>query len=147
MLSNDSSRAGGIKGKLRRFFRRSPKPGRAGSPPSEQSPPASSGEVPSAYEQIIHPDLKPADDDAPLIERLKSSVTAGFGTFKVVLKIAAESSDWNPIVKSVLGGVTALLEHFDVGLRLKCVPNCQIKLTFFLCRLSEMPRTPSRNWP
>jgi hypothetical protein len=96
----------GIKGKVKRFFSRSKQPV---AEPAQV--PASHG---ARYAKMVHPDLNPLDENAPLLDRLKSSASAGFSTFKVVLKIAAESSEWNPIVKSVLGGVTAMLEHFGV---------------------------------
>ena len=33
---------------------------------------------------------------------------------KVLLDIAKESSDWFPPLKSALGGVTALIKHYEV---------------------------------
>ena len=33
---------------------------------------------------------------------------------KITLDIAKESSDWVPPLKSALGGVTALIKHYEV---------------------------------
>jgi len=33
---------------------------------------------------------------------------------KVLLDVAKESSDWFPPLKSALGGVTALIKHYEV---------------------------------
>ena len=33
---------------------------------------------------------------------------------KILLDIAAESSDWFPPLKSALGGVNALIKHYEV---------------------------------
>jgi hypothetical protein len=45
------------------------------------------------------------------LERLGKT---GWVAFKSALRIAKEASDWNPILKAALGGVTAALDHIDV---------------------------------
>jgi len=37
---------------------------------------------------------------------------------KIVLDIAKETSDWFPPLKSALGGVGALIKHYEVSLKL-----------------------------
>ena len=37
---------------------------------------------------------------------------------KITLDIAKESSDWFPPLKSALGGVTALIGHYEVSVKL-----------------------------
>ena len=37
---------------------------------------------------------------------------------KITLDIAKESSDWFPPLKSALGGVTALIKHYEVSVKL-----------------------------
>ena len=34
---------------------------------------------------------------------------------KILLDVAKESSDWFPPLKSALGGVNALIKHYEVG--------------------------------
>lgn len=40
---------------------------------------------------------------------------------KILLDIAKESADWFPPLKSALGGLTALIEHYEVWLELVAV--------------------------
>lgn len=107
MSAKTPQRHSGIKGKVKRFVSSFRKPAAQPSPPT-------TAEGATLYQQMIPTDVKLVDGDLSLLDRLKSSAQVGLGTFKVVLKIAASSSDWNPIVKSVLGGVVALLDHFGV---------------------------------
>jgi len=34
---------------------------------------------------------------------------------KILVDVASESSDWFPPLKSALGGVNALIKHYEVG--------------------------------
>lgn len=68
------------------------------------------------YEALVPRSAEPVEQHRSMISRLKSSAHTGFGAFKSALRIAKESSDFNPVVKSVLGGVLALLDYFDVSL-------------------------------
>ena len=44
---------------------------------------------------------------------------------KVLLDVAKESSDWFPPLKSCLGGITALVNHYDV----RCIKRSWARLT------------------
>ena len=42
---------------------------------------------------------------------------------KILLDIAKESSDWFPPLKSALGGVSALIKHYEVSVELVVVAH------------------------
>ena len=42
---------------------------------------------------------------------------------KILLDIAKESSDWFPPLKSALGGVSALIKHYEVSVQLVAVAH------------------------
>jgi len=42
---------------------------------------------------------------------------------KILLDVAKESSDWFPPLKSALGGVSALIKHYEVSVELVAVAH------------------------
>ena len=42
---------------------------------------------------------------------------------KILLDVAKESSDWFPPLKSALGGVSALIKHYEVSVELVVVAH------------------------
>lgn len=97
------------------------------------------------YESLLDPGLNLSNPGEPItmLDRLKHASRRGFSAFKIALKIAYESSDWNPILKSVLGGVQALLIHFDVSCFGHLYFSCRHSSA--LGRMLETPMTPSWN--
>ena len=49
-------------------------------------------------------------------------VQRGVNGVKILLDIAKESSDWFPPLKSALGGVSALIKHYEVSYSVSLPP-------------------------
>ena len=58
--------------------------------------------------------MLPVTGPAPGPEQFTAKRQRVGDSLKVLLDIAKESSDWFPPLKSALGGVTALIKHYEV---------------------------------
>lgn len=83
------------------------------------------------------------------LKQLKRAAVLGCKAFRIALNIAKDATDGVPIVKPVLGGVAALLKHFDVSDNVP-VRSTIIRRTYvfsLVCRTSEKLRMNSLHLP